>query len=526
MASNPAIQRGLSNLARMFAPPDAGELVAYGRLNDMQRRRQGEEAFGATLTPERRAILQAAGPETYLQRFPQYDLYNRSTQPGATPQSLDASAFALNGNANNTFAGLTQRIAGEDRRNSQDNARAIAVAGLSPISEGATRVVDQNTVNAARGAGVQTAPGVVRGGIRLGSNQTFFDGAGTPIASGPERPENESQARVAGARQALQEGRITQDEYDDAIWRGSAQTTTVQGPNGPIAVPTGRAVREGLPLAAAPAARGMQNLVGARTRRPINFDPATGQRTYADDGTVANEAAVSATVQATDTDGISGSQEGAVVRPLLTQQDSANRFINTSRRLQEALRSPTSAAAGGWVGSAITFANELRSQVQAATGFIENEQNQREVATGLQNGLANLNSTGLFQRLQQQGIDVAQIRSLIQELAYARAIANNAGGTLSNRDVQAAVEEIGGAASDPIVLSNVLDSVAERVVEQFNTTLQSRRQAYPEVSRLNNFQPLTYQRQGMPATGNIPTGQPQQQPAAGGPRILSREPIR
>lgn len=74
----------------------------------------------------------------------------------------------------------------------------------------------------------------------------------------------------------------------------------------------------------------------------------------------------------------------------------------------------------------------------------------------------------------QLGIDNARMKSLITNLAYTQALANNPDGRVSNTDLNRAIVEIGGNASDPRTLSRVIRDVAARTDRAFRINYSTR----------------------------------------------------
>lgn len=158
--TNSLIAQSIANLSKLFAPPSGSEYYAYaqaGKLRGEQERlKAGRAEIMRIYGPEAAALFDAAGAQG-LGLHPKLDLYRMSGQPGATPQSLDTRAYAVHGDAGNTFTGLGIKEGGLDRRNAADNARAMAVARLNEA--GATA---RNNANIAgqdrRHFGLVTAP--------------------------------------------------------------------------------------------------------------------------------------------------------------------------------------------------------------------------------------------------------------------------------------------------------------------------------------------------------------------------------
>lgn len=254
MASNPAIQRGLANLAQMFKPPDAGELVAYGRLGEMNRQRQAMDAYAATLPSGRREQFLAVGPENFLRYGPQREIYDDTVNRGLSAEEIGRRRLALGTSYGDTAMGVRENITGQNQRNTQDNARQIVQTIMTPTPAGAVRDVPQGVAAAvSRQFGINLEPGRSYGVINAGPNTVSVDpNTNTELARGPRQASSPDQLAAFILSDRLQSGQATQDEILDATL--APRTELVQGPNGTaVRVPARQAV--GQPAAAAPVAQ-------------------------------------------------------------------------------------------------------------------------------------------------------------------------------------------------------------------------------------------------------------------------------
>ena len=187
--------------------------------------------------------------------------------------------------------------------------------------------------------------------------------------------------------------------------------------------------------------------------------------------------------------------------------------------LISSLSKPDAGATVGWAGSAATMFNNLRAQFEATAGLfggggVTQESATPEVAQSLDGAVKTLFGDARFNsRAQQLGIDTAIVRSQIQNLAYAIAKANDPSGRMSDRDVVAAMGEIGGSLGDPVAMQAVLMRVRERAIRS--------QKIYEDT-----FAPLVRNRSGAPGapapTPQVPT-QPAPQtppPAPTGPQTV------
>ena len=173
---------------------------------------------------------------------------------------------------------------------------------------------------------------------------------------------------------------------------------------------------------------------------------------------------------ATTADGLSG--DSGVGKDVLAGRINTERAVGLIDGLKTELDKPNSGVSVGFLGSLSEVANNIRSQVESgakALGGLSakdelrgNDPQAREVA-GTVDRVMKENATQ-FAALQQQGIDTARVRALIEDLAYAQAKANDPSGRVSNQDVERAGRQVGMGLGDPVAMKEVLKELRERTI--------------------------------------------------------------
>lgn len=169
-------------------------------------------------------------------------------------------------------------------------------------------------------------------------------------------------------------------------------------------------------------------------------------------------------------DGLGSSDKiGAEV---LAGRNSTERAVGLIDGLQAELDKPNSGVSVGFLGSLSEVANNIRSQVESgakalgglsAKDELRGNDPQAAEVRGTVDRVMQENASR-FAALQQQGIDTARIRALIEDLAYAQAKANDPSGRVSNQDVERAGRQVGMGLGDPVAMKEVLKELRERTI--------------------------------------------------------------
>lgn len=175
-------------------------------------------------------------------------------------------------------------------------------------------------------------------------------------------------------------------------------------------------------------------------------------------------------LQAATSEGLSG--DSGVGKDVLSGRISTERAVGLIDNLATELDKPNSGVSVGFLGGFSEVANNIRSQVESGAKAIGGmsardelrgaDPQAREVA-GTVDRIMQENSAK-FAALQQQGIDTARIRALIEDLAYAQAKANDPSGRVSNQDVERAGRQVGAGLGDPVAMKQVLSDLRERTI--------------------------------------------------------------
>lgn len=214
---------------------------------------------------------------------------------------------------------------------------------------------------------------------------------------------------------------------------------------------------------------------------------------------------------ATTADGLSG--DSGVGKDVLAGRINTERAVGLIDGLKTELDKPNSGVSVGFLGSLSEVANNIRSQVESGAKAIGglsakdelrgNDPQAREVA-GAVDRVMQENATR-FAALQQQGIDTARVRALIEDLAYAQAKANDPSGRVSNQDVERAGRQVGMGLGDPVAMKEVLSDLRERTITG-------------QEIRERNSSAFLKSGQSLPAWNSpIMQGRPGRAPAAGAP---------
>ncbi|KQP60091.1 hypothetical protein ASF41_10460 [Methylobacterium sp. Leaf111] len=196
---------GLSAIGKAFAPPTPQEVAVMQRGQEAARKatsieaiRNGSRNMGDFFGSD------VADP---VRQYAIADLYGRSQAPGARPQDLDTSNFAIHGNAGNTFAGLDVNNRASMARTQVEQQGQTIRELLKPVGKGDSRFVPPTVASAFGTAPIQT--GVVQ--LSPGEQANLPDGR---VLSGVEKPM--TKAEVEGG--ILQ--RQPSDVQDAAVLSG------------------------------------------------------------------------------------------------------------------------------------------------------------------------------------------------------------------------------------------------------------------------------------------------------------------
>ena len=168
----------------------------------------------------------------------------------------------------------------------------------------------------------------------------------------------------------------------------------------------------------------------------------------------------------------------AVERQVFDRRVATNQAVASIEDLMRSLSQPDAGAAVGYLGSAAVMFNNMRAQFEATSKLIGGSDFASDVAANggaVDNAVRTLFSDANFNsRAQQLGVDAAMVRSQIQNLAYMIAKSNDPSGRMSDRDIAAAMQEIGASLQDPQAMAQVLGRIRERTIRNqqiFETTM-------------------------------------------------------
>lgn len=175
-------------------------------------------------------------------------------------------------------------------------------------------------------------------------------------------------------------------------------------------------------------------------------------------------------LNATSADGLGS--EDKIGEQVLSGRISTERAVGLIDGLKTELDKPNSGVSVGFLGTLSEVANNIRSQVESgakAIGGLSAKDELRGVDPQAQEVKGAVDrvmqeNQAKFAALQQQGIDTARIRALIEDLAYAQAKANDPSGRVSNQDVERAGRQVGMGLGDPIAMKEVLTDLRERTI--------------------------------------------------------------
>lgn len=170
-------------------------------------------------------------------------------------------------------------------------------------------------------------------------------------------------------------------------------------------------------------------------------------------------------LEATTSEGLSG--DSGVGKDILAGRISTEQAVNLIDTLSSELDKPNAGVSIGFLGGLSEAANNIRSQVESGAkalgGLSAREELRAPEIAGSVDKVMQENAQ-LFTQLRQQGIDTAKIRSLIEDLAYAQAKANDPNGRMSNQDIERAGRQVGMGLGDPGAMKQVLTDLRERTI--------------------------------------------------------------
>lgn len=134
LTEDPYFQQGVASLARMFQPDSPQDVLAGERVKQMRAETERRNTAMSRIRENNPALADYFEIGAGAKDFAQADLYHRAMQPGATPQALDAPAFAIFGDANKTFAGVGIKEAGDTHRTELQQTGAMDRARLDNAS--------------------------------------------------------------------------------------------------------------------------------------------------------------------------------------------------------------------------------------------------------------------------------------------------------------------------------------------------------------------------------------------------------
>lgn len=183
------IQQGITDLGQAFKPPSITEMYMAAKMKSDQMAADRKSAAIQAIRSSNPALANfvESGVSDPAGAFAKSDIYQRSMQPGATPQSLDTSSYAIHGNAKQTFTG--QAI---------DNQNAVTLKLLDPLATGATRFLPSSV------SGMYKLPQVQQGGVTVGADEyRYMPGANGALdrenpLEGPEGDKTAPKPSVIG----------------------------------------------------------------------------------------------------------------------------------------------------------------------------------------------------------------------------------------------------------------------------------------------------------------------------------------
>jgi hypothetical protein len=140
---DPNLAKAFDNIAKAFAPPSGSDVYGYTHAAATRQQMARQQTAFANIAAGRgtAADYAAAGISDPSKNFALADMYRRSQLPGATPESLDTSSYAINGNANNTFEGQRRALASTERQKQMQTASDAITTAMTPVGKDATRFI-------------------------------------------------------------------------------------------------------------------------------------------------------------------------------------------------------------------------------------------------------------------------------------------------------------------------------------------------------------------------------------------------
>lgn len=270
--NDPAMGEAFDNIASIFKPPSGSDLYGYAHAADTrQKMARQAKAFERIQAGEGTAAdYAAAGIADPSKQYALADQYRRSQEPGAKVEDLDAGAYVIHGNANNTFEGQGRKLRSDERNKRTEERTKIITTGMAPIAKDAVRVTPPNAMdvlgydrpatdpwgNARPAAGEDAAlaasaptvnpiaslfgpqpaaappagPLTQYGQTELDQGKVIVRPDGTRL-EGPKKPLNESEAKAAEL-QRLRTSGVIDDQTMKAIVFGNTPLEMVATPGG------------------------------------------------------------------------------------------------------------------------------------------------------------------------------------------------------------------------------------------------------------------------------------------------------
>ena len=118
--------------------------------------------------------------------------------------------------------------------------------------------------------------------------------------------------------------------------------------------------------------------------------------------------------------------------------------------------------------------NTFTAKAAGIVNDLQQEAKSLASATGIEFDTDLLDPSNHADTFDALGIQNRRMQSIITSLGYSRALANNPDGRISNADLNAAIREIGGSASDPRAFAEVLQDNIRRTVRGFEINYRIR----------------------------------------------------
>jgi hypothetical protein len=232
-ATQPGVAQGMDNIAKMFAPPAATDMLAYAKAGEIAKQNTGRAALRSNGLGTI-ADFYDAGAANAPQAAMQAELYRRATAipTGGDMSVLDPILFAEKGGyGTNTVAGTREAQTAQTQRTGIEQQGALTRAIVAPLSKDQLRVLPPSI------AGMYDVPQQQTGVLEapMGNNIYVPAAGGAPerVVSGPAKPLDRSQMEAAIL------GQMEPDRQQEVVY--GSPTLTPVGPKG-VMQPALRAV--------------------------------------------------------------------------------------------------------------------------------------------------------------------------------------------------------------------------------------------------------------------------------------------